>query len=64
MNNTINLHFSTAKAAMSASVNGSCTAGVRKSNGRVSTWIAAVQKTNPYETATEARQRIFAKAGA
>jgi hypothetical protein len=55
---TVKIHFASSKKAMSASVDGSCTAGARTKSGNVKTWIAHVAKVNPYETGEQAAKRI------
>lgn len=58
MNNTIKVHFSSAKKACAASPDKTARAGVRTKSGRVKTWIAHVEKAHPYEKADEAAKRF------
>jgi hypothetical protein len=53
----VKIHFKSSKNAIAKSVDGSCWAGAKNRNGRVTTWIAHVTKSSPYETAQEAAQR-------
>lgn len=52
---TIKIHFTSVKAAIAASVDGSATAGKRDRTGRIRTWIAHVSKA----TATEDRATVL-----
>lgn len=55
---TVKIHFTSSKKAMAASVDASCTAGMRTASGKVKTWIAHVAKVSAYETAEQAAVRI------
>jgi hypothetical protein len=56
---TIKIHFTSAKRAIAASVDNTCTAGERSKNGKkVKTWIAKVAKATPYETANDVVARL------
>ena len=52
---TIKIHFTSVKAAIAASVDGSATAGERDRTGRIRTWIAHVSKA----TATEDQATVL-----
>lgn len=54
---TVKIHFSTVKAAIAKSVDGSCTRGMTYRSGRVKTWIAHVAKEYP----NESRESVLAR---
>jgi len=57
---TIKIHFASAKAAISASVDGRCTAGEKNRSGKTKTWIAHVAKMTPNESREDVLERLYA----
>jgi hypothetical protein len=55
---TVKLYFTTMRQALKNSANQSCTRGMVYKCGRVKTWIAQIERINPYETAEQAAKRI------
>lgn len=55
---TVKIHFTSSKKAMAASVDGSCTAGMCTTSGKVKTWIAHVAKVSANETTKQAIKRL------